>query len=214
MVTRFPVRKIALKTVGKSTLGALRLWMDEVSGKLNTDARGIFLGEFDTGDRLLLLYKEGAYEIMEIDQNRRFNPEEVIFIGKYAPDLTISAVHFDGHKGWTMVKRFHIETSTLDQRFSFLTDHKDSRLLFASTKPNPRIQYSVRVRNKKIPGELSIAEFIDVKGWKALGNKLSDQKLGDVAEIDTPADSTAKLHAGDTIDFDIDPAAPQGTLFT
>ncbi|MEY4135368.1 MAG: hypothetical protein RL386_1718 [Bacteroidota bacterium] len=214
VVTRFPVRKIALKAVGKSTLGALRLWMDAVSGKLNTDARGIFLGEFDTGDRLLLLYKEGAYEIMEIDQNRRFSPEEVIFIGKYDPELIISAVHFDGHKGWTMVKRFHIETSTLDQRFSFLTDHKDSRLLFASTKPDPRIQYSVKVRNKKIPGELSIAAFIDVKGWKALGNKLSDQKLADVAEIDAPDDNPTKLHAGDTLDFDLDPAAPQGTLFT
>ena len=210
VVSRFPIRKVSLKTVGKSTLGALKFWMDEVSGKLNTDARGIFLGEFDTGDKLLVLYKEGTYELMEIDQNRRFNPEEMAFIGKFDPEIVVSAVHFDGNKGWTMVKRFHIETSTLDQRFSFLTDHKDSRLLFASVKEHPRIQYAIKVRNKKIPGELSIAEFIEVKGWKALGNKLSDQKLTDVAEIIVPA----ILQTGDTVEFELDGTpGNQGSLF-
>ncbi len=210
VVSRFPIRKVSLKTVGKSTLGALKFWMDEVSGKLNTDARGVFLGEFDTGDKLLVLYKEGTYELMEIDQNRRFNPEEMAFIGKFDPELVVSTVHFDGHKGWTMVKRFHIETSTLDQRFSFLTDHKDSRLLFVSVKANPRIQYAIKVRNKKIPGELSLSEFIEVKGWKALGNKLSDQKLSDVAEIIVPA----ILHTGDIVEFDVDgTGGNQGSLF-
>ena len=32
-------------------------------------------------------------------------------------------------------------------------------------------------------GEVSLADFIDVKGWKALGNRLSDQKLTGVKEI-------------------------------
>ncbi|MCP4230740.1 MAG: DNA gyrase/topoisomerase IV subunit A, partial [bacterium] len=48
ILTRYPVRKIALKEAGKSTLGALNVWMDEVSGRLNTDERGIHLGAFDT----------------------------------------------------------------------------------------------------------------------------------------------------------------------
>lgn len=215
VVTRFPVRKVTLKSVGKSTLGALHFWMDSVSGKLNTDQRGVYLGEFDTGDHIFALYKDGSYEMMEMDQNRRFNPEEIIHIGKFDPEMVISAVHYDGHKGWTMVKRFRIETSTLDQRFSFLTDHKDSRLLFASVKAQPRIQYAIKVRNKKINGEANLAEFIDVKGWKALGNKLSDQKLLDVAEIETapvPQAPPTKLHAGDSIEFDLD-AGHQGSLF-
>lgn len=214
IVSRFPVRKVTRKAMGKSTLGALQIWMDEVSGKLNTDERGRYLGAFDTGDHILALYKDGSYELMELDQNRRFNPDELLFIGKSTPELVISAVHFDGHKGWTLVKRFHIETSSLDQRFSFLTDHKDSRLLYASTKEEPRIRYAVKVRNKKISGEVNLLDFIEVKGWKALGNKLSDQKLTDIEEIDALElpDSDAPLHPGDSIEFNTD-EGEQGSLF-
>ncbi len=204
IVSRFPVRKITRKAMGKSTLGALQVWMDDVSGKLNTDERGRYLGEFDTGDHLIALYKDGSYEMLEMDQARRFNPDELIHIGKFDPEMVVSVVHFDGHKGWTLVKRFHIETTSLDQRFSYLSDHKESRLLFASIKPDPRIRYSMKVRNKKMSGELGLAEFIDVKGWKAAGNKLSDQKLTEVVEIHPSEEIPDKLHTGDSIEFDLD----------
>ena len=35
IVTRYPVRKVTMKEAGKSTLGALKVWMDEVSCRLN-----------------------------------------------------------------------------------------------------------------------------------------------------------------------------------
>lgn len=83
-----------------------------------------------------------------------------------------------------MVKRFKIETSSLEQRFSFLTDHPDSRLLFASVKLAPRIKYAMRIKSKRMEGELDIADFISVKGWKAVGNRLSDQRVSSVEDMD------------------------------
>ena len=74
--------------------------------------------------------------------------------------------------------------------------------------------------SKKVEGgEVSLAEFIDIKGWKALGNRLSDQKLLDIREViekETPSVKTppatpeqpvepkkeGDLKAGDTIEFD------------
>ena len=89
-----------------------------------------------------------------------------------------------------MVKRFKVETNKLGERFSYLTDHKKSAMLFVSVKPNPRISYSIKVGSKKMDGgEINLAEFIDVKGWKALGNKLNDQKILDVKEIIVNEDS-------------------------
>jgi topoisomerase-4 subunit A len=41
ILTKYPIRKITLKELGKSTLGAMKIWMDEVSGRLNTDERVI-----------------------------------------------------------------------------------------------------------------------------------------------------------------------------
>lgn len=211
IVTKYPVKKITQLEVGKSTLGAQKVWMDEVSGRLNNDERGLFIGDFDTGNAILVVYKDGTYEVSDLDMMRRFDPKEIINIQKFDPETVINSVYYDGIKGWTMVKRFQIETSTNNQRFNYLTEHKSSKLLFASTKENPRIVYSMKVKSKKIEGEINIAEFIDVKGWKALGNKLSDQRLTGVKEVETSA-LKDKLSAGDSIEFDIDDKG-QGKMF-
>ncbi len=211
IVTKYPVKKIIQREVGKSTLGAQKVWMDDVSGRLNTDERGIFLGDFDTGNAVLAVYKDGSYELTDLDMMKRYDPKEIISIQKFDPQTVINAVYYDGIKGWTMIKRFQIETTTSNQRYSYLTEHKSSKLLFASIKDNPRIKYSMKVKSKKIEGEINIAEFIEVKGWKALGNKLSDQKLSGVREVETSA-LKDKLTAGDSIDFDID-GTGQGKMF-
>lgn len=208
ILTKYPVKSIRQKEVGKSTIGAQKIWYDDITGRLNTQERGRLLGEFDTGDQLLVLHRDGSYEQTDTDLLQRFEPKEVLYIGKFHPDTVINAVHFDGHKGWTMVKRFRIETARLRERFTYITDHPKSKLLFVSVKPNPRIRYTLRVKGKPMSGEISLGDFMDVKGWKAIGNKLSDVLLADIQEVD---DITAS--ARPALPSATEPIAQQGTLF-
>ncbi len=228
-ITKYPVRQVKQSSVGKSTLGAKKVWFDDITGKLNDNERGRLLGDFDTGDHILVLHKDGTYEVTEIDMAKRFEVADILHLGKLTSETVVTAVHFDGNKEWTMVKRFKIEKSKLNEKISYLVDHKKSVMLFVSAKPNPRIKYSIKVGSKKMEGgEVDLASFIEVKGWKALGNKLSDQKLLDVKEViteetksenissenvesqttDTPSVSEekneegGKYQAGDTIEFD------------
>ena len=187
ILTRYPVKQIRQKEVGKSTIGAQKLWFDDITGRLNTQERGHLLGEFDTGDNIIILYNDGSYEVTDTDVQQRFDMKEILHICKFRPELVINAVHFDGHKGWTMVKRFHVETNKLKERYSFLTDHAKSKLLFVSVKDNPRIRYTLKIKGKPMTGELALGEFMDPKGWKAVGNKLSDQLLGGVKELEAGA---------------------------
>ncbi|MEO1262967.1 MAG: DNA gyrase/topoisomerase IV subunit A [Bacteroidota bacterium] len=243
IVTRYPVKKVVLKEEGHSTIGALKVWMDEVSGRLNTEERGRFLGDFDTGEAILAIYKDGSYELNYVELTRRYEPKDLMHIYKFDPDAPVSAVHFDGNKGWTMVKRFYIETTSVDQRYSFVSDHRSSKLYFATTTDQPVVKYSYKQKNERHEVELNLAEFIDVKGWKALGNKLGEFKVLKINAVqqetpetpddepepsDKPApvakqstagskkaspkktDSSGKLKAGDTVDFDLD---GQGSLF-
>lgn len=220
IVSKYPVKKVVLKEAGQSTIGAIKIWVDEVSGRLNADERGKYLGAFDTGDQVMCLYNDGTYELTDFDLTRRYDVNTLLHIGKFDPEQIVNVVYFDGNKEWTMVKRFKIETHKLGEKFSYLSDHKNSRMLFVSVKENPRIQYSVKIKGKKLDGEVSLGEFMDVKGWKAMGNRLSDQKLLDVKEIDpvaaapvepaAQADERDKLHTGDTIDFEV---SGQGKLF-
>ncbi|MCZ2100681.1 MAG: DNA gyrase/topoisomerase IV subunit A [Chitinophagales bacterium] len=190
IVTKYPVRKITQVSLGKSSLGAMQIYIDEVSGKLNQDQRGKFLGAFDTGSKIITIYKDGSYELNELDLNKKFDVNNIAEIGQYSDQSVISAVYYDGEKGWTMVKRFKIETSTMDQKFSFISDTNGSKLNLATLRKNPIVKFAYKAGKTKEEKEVDLVEFIDVKGWKAMGNRLVDNKLTDIEIInqDDPTD--------------------------
>jgi topoisomerase IV subunit A len=177
VVTKYPVRKVTQVSVGMSSLGAMMIYMDEVSGKLNQDERGKFLGAFDTGTKLITLYRDGSYEINELDLTKKYDVNNILDIGRLQEETVVSAVYYEGDKAQTMVKRFKIETSTMDSRFIYLPETNGTKLYFASLADQPVVTYSYKAGGAKVEKEVELASFIDVKGWKALGNKLIDAKL-------------------------------------
>ncbi|MEM9260344.1 MAG: DNA gyrase/topoisomerase IV subunit A, partial [Bacteroidota bacterium] len=183
IVTRYPARKVTMKEAGKSTLGALKVWMDNVSGRLNLEERGRLLGGFDTGDLILTINSNGTYEREELDLSRRYDPKSLFFIGKYTDDMVVSAVYYEGERGYTLVKRFQIETSSPGQQFNFISEHKQSKLYLATVHPQPEVEIAFRVKREKQTRIVQLADFIDVKGWKSLGNKLHDGKLMSAKEL-------------------------------
>ena len=54
---------------------------------------------------------------------------------------------------------------------------------------------------------LTVHQFVDVKGWKAIGNKIEDVPLISVVdqskELSKKASKSGGFKAGDTIEFDI-----------
>ena len=99
-----------------------------------------------------------------------------------------------------MVKRFLIETTTTSTRFKFITDHKDSKLLYAHCGIDPVVEYSWKSKNQKFTKYFTISQYIAVKGWKALGNRLSDFK---VLSVKVKEDSTSKAVDKNDIEFEI-----------
>jgi topoisomerase-4 subunit A len=173
IVTKYPVRRIDLKTKGQSTLGGLEIWLDEDIGKLNTEKRGRYLGSFLNDDKILVVLKSGEYMLTSFELTNRYNMNESIAVEKFQPDTVISAVHYVPSKKCNYIKRFQIETSTVEQRFSFIADEPNAQLIFATTAAHPAIEYTIDMGKKKTtaPEAINLAEFIEVKGWKAIGNK-------------------------------------------
>ena len=177
IVTKYPVKKVTHLELGMSSLGAIKAWMDDVSGRINNEGRGIYLGEFDTGHQLISIYKDGTYEIRDLEIGSKIDMDKWIETRRYVAFDVISAVHYDGGKGWTMVKRFEVETTRNNERYKFISDSSGSKLYFATGAPDPVVQYSYKTGGKKKEEILNLSEFIDVKGWKAMGNKLGEWKI-------------------------------------
>ena len=225
IMTKYPVRKVSYVSTGNSSLGAIKVWMDEVSGRLNKEERGKYLGAFDTANKVIAIYKNGTYELNDLEINKKYEADKLMYISKWTEGDIISALYHEGEKGWTMMKRFQIETSKLDTQYEFISNSSGSKLYYASTNPSPVIKYSHKSGGTKKEEKLDFAAGIDVKGWKALGNKVGEYKVLKVDELKTAAKeeevtkgSTVKpekkaaekpeqkndddLKAGDTIEFD------------
>lgn len=213
IVTKYPVKKVTLESRGGSTLGAQVLHFDEEAGKLNVDGKGKKIGEIDFDSRLLVIYQDGNLELLPVDMALKLNAKEISTLEIYDPETIISAVYFDGNKGWTVVKRFKIEQENLFNKFCFISDHPESVLLFVTTHPLPEVNYELKVRNNWVSAQVNLATFIDVKGWKSLGNRLSSEKLRHftLTNPDANKQNNEEIHVGDTIEINLPPK--QSDLF-
>ncbi|MVN75769.1 DNA gyrase/topoisomerase IV subunit A [Hymenobacter sp. HMF4947] len=179
IVTKQPIKKITQKSVGDSTLGGREVFFDNVVGRLNHAGHGRYLGAFDTEHLVLVVYKDGTYELKSPSPTLHFDVPNIVLLRKLEPDTVVSAVYVDGETKLHYVKRFHIETTTLDKPFTFIAETKGSKLLAATAFAEPEVEVKLQ-RDKKADKEtetIRLDQFIEVKGWKAMGNKLNYFKI-------------------------------------
>jgi topoisomerase-4 subunit A len=187
ILSKYPVQKIVQKEVGTSTLGGLDLWYDDAVGRLNTDERGNYLGNFEGDDLILSVNKEGHYRLSEFDLSNHYDPEKTLIIEQYNPETVIAAIYYHGEKKRYYVKRFKVETLTQDKPFPFIADEKGSFLAMVTTSANPQIEMHYLKGKSKTPMKdiLAINDLVDIKGWKAQGNILSTYRVTGVKQLES-----------------------------
>jgi topoisomerase-4 subunit A len=173
-VTKHKISKVKYAEAGKSTLASIKLWFDDKFGRLNHDVKGIFLGEFNAEDRLLLMYKDGNYEITDQELTQRLNAEEIKLIEKYDPEKVITAVYADMEKKQFYVKRFKIETTTLHNKFLFIKEGEGNYLETVTTSADPLLHFEKGRGSQVRSLNYKIGKNVEVTGWKAVGTRLED----------------------------------------
>ena len=173
-VTKYPVKSVKFKEAGKSTLSAKKMWFDDKFGRFNTEEKGDYLGMFDAEDRILVIYNDGNYEITDQELTQRFDPEKVLLIEKYGAEKIISAVYLDNDKLQYNIKRFKIETTTLNSKFFFIKEGKENYLEAVSTSVSPILKVQTGRGQQINVKKFKVADLVEVMGWKAAGAKLVD----------------------------------------
>jgi topoisomerase-4 subunit A len=186
MLTKYPVRKITMKSAGVSTLGGVDIWYDPTIGRLNRDGHGDHIGNFEPNDSILAIYSSGNYELTNFELTNRYPAEEIMYLKKFEPQSIITAAYFDGSNKTHLIKRFHLETTSLDKKFLFISDHKASKLIAVTDNYAPNVQIKHKPDGKTNELEIiPIDDLAEVRGWKALGSKLNYPKLVDLTFLET-----------------------------
>ncbi|MCU0438161.1 MAG: DNA gyrase/topoisomerase IV subunit A [Raineya sp.] len=181
ILTKYPIKKVEKISDGVSTLGKLKIYYDSVTGELNTQNRGLPLGHFEGEDKILLIYKDGQYEIKNYDI-RRFEPTQIALIEKFNPQKTLSCIYYSGEHQQYFAKRFKIETSTQDKMFLFINEDKKSKMVLVTTTEQPQVKVTYQKPNEKLLSEFvyDLDILAELKGWKAIGNKMPIQTFKEI----------------------------------
>jgi topoisomerase-4 subunit A len=184
LLTRYTVQKVVQKDRGGSTLGAIPIWYDETVRRLNDTGHGRYLGRFKGEDRILAITSGGQYQLFPFVLSTHF-PDDVLTVVKWNPKEVITAVYWEGEKEQYNVKRFQIEEPSRDP-VRFITEHPNSRLTLHSLMPEPVLHVAYDKRSASRDDEdVALHEFIAVKGVKALGNRLTPNKVKELT-LTTP----------------------------
>ena len=124
-ITKYPIKQIKLAEAGVSTLQGVKIWFDKVIGKLNTEGKGQFIGDFEN-EKIILFYKNGKYEITDTELIQRFEGQDIVLIEKFDPEKIYSVVYLDNEKYQVNVKRFKIETTTIRTQYSCIKEGEDN----------------------------------------------------------------------------------------
>ncbi len=182
IVTRHQVKKVELKDEGVPTLPSRHIWFDNTVLRLNADKRGQYVGSFKGDDKILTIYSSGTYRLMNYDLSSHFE-EEPLIIKKYQPGKIVTAIYYDGRLKNHYIKRFEVDET--DKIVSFIGEHSENRLLKVSVHPSPVIKMETltKAKKKKSEEDIVIEDFINVKGLKAKGKRITQHKLKNVKWI-------------------------------
>ncbi|MGL5112786.1 MAG: DNA gyrase/topoisomerase IV subunit A, partial [Flavobacterium sp.] len=183
VVSKYPIKKIELKEKGISTLLPRKVWFDDTVQRLNVDGRGELLGEFRPSDKLLIISQTGKIKVIIPELSTHFD-EDMIVLEKWIPKKPISTIYYDGEKERYFVKRFLIENENKEE--VFITEHEKSQVEIVSTDWRP-VAELIFAKVKGVQKEsqvVDIESFIAVKGFKALGNQITSDKIKQVNLLD------------------------------
>ena len=179
LLTKYDVKSITLKQKGRSTLGGRKVWFDPDVLRINYDAQGMYLGEFQDDDRVLVIMQNGDYFLNTFEETAHFE-QGWLRIEKFDPEKIWSVALWNAELGYYYGKRFQLDATPKTQ--NFLGDNSDSKLVAINDREEA--VFCVTFKDEfRAPLDLIMAEFIDSKSPKAKGKRISTLDIASIVDI-------------------------------
>lgn len=183
ILTKNPLHKIQLKSKGISTIGGKPIWFDTDINRLNEDGRGMLLGEFNTGDKILVVCKDGSYYTTNFDLSNRYQGD-ILLIEKFNEEKEFSAIYLDGEQGLYYIKRFSFEVNDNIPAL-FISESANSKFVELSWDKHPQVLITFGGKHAKRGEEaVDVEEFIGKKSYKAKGKRATTFEVDNIKFIE------------------------------
>ncbi|RPG62281.1 MAG: DNA gyrase/topoisomerase IV subunit A [Flavobacteriaceae bacterium TMED206] len=174
ILSKHNLLKVEFKEKGLSTLKPRNVWFDPIVLKLNLDSRGNPLGAFRADDLLLIINEDGTLKTTNPEPSTQFKGMPIV-IERWIKVKPITLIYYDENKKEYFIKRFLIENQNKELHYL----KEDVKFVFITTEWRPVISiYFKKNKGEELNQEkmINIEEFIDIKGFKASGNRLLTEK--------------------------------------
>ena len=150
--------------------------MDDIHFALKNaydDEINCIYSDYNSDDLILSVNEDGTYELGSTDFSKRYNMKELMLIEKFDLNKIYSVIYKNGSSRDYYIKRFKIETSIIDRKFSLTQDISHSKIVAATSKVEHLLKFNyIAKKGDKKTKEIDIDNFVAVKNWKAIGNKI------------------------------------------
>ncbi|MGI6718550.1 MAG: DNA gyrase/topoisomerase IV subunit A [Bacteroidales bacterium] len=202
------IKRIQIKDEGISTLKALKIWFDTAVKKLNTEERGLYLGEYEGDDKIFYVLADGSCRLINFDLTNHFN-DLPIYIKKYHPHRVYTVIYYSGEKKLTYVKRFTLEDEEI---FSNVLDgHPESKLLNFLDNDHPRIAliYPEDNKSQDYCDIIELDTFTTPRSVTTIGKRLTTKDFEEILILnpyypDRDILDNTKIETADNDDEDVD----------
>ena len=179
LVSKFVISKITLKSQGISTIAGRDIWFDADIQKLNEDQRGLYLGQFNSDDKILAVFRNGTFYTTSFDLSNRYQGD-LLRIEKFDPEKTFTALYYDANAKAFYVKRFSFVLSD-NTPVSFIAEGQKSYLVDICDDEYPQFLVTFGGKTSKDPETVDAEALIGKKGISAKGRKCVDR--GEVKSV-------------------------------
>ena len=205
LVTRYSINKIVLKERGASTLGGQNIWYDDDVRRLNTDGRGMLLGEFKGDDKIVVWTSKNQYYITGFSVDQHF-PDETIRVEKFVAGRIYSLCYYDREQKYYYMKRFQLEASEKLQ--SFLDEDSLADFVCITGVEGAKLIVTYQGAHAARPAdEVDVDSFIGVKSHRAKGKRITTYDVASLSFLEPelpPQSETAEPMEDDAPEVDLD----------
>lgn len=168
-------RAIAEKTV--------RVGFDPEKGYVGTKVTGSHSFECSNFDKLLLMYRDGSYKVMNLPEKEYADQgkNKVVYAGVADKQTVMNAVYKDPETHYAYAKRFVISQFILEKLYRFFEDGMELLFLSTDVDPKVKVQFVPKVKQKVKNVDFAMKDVL-VKGVGAKGVRIASRAVKKVSQ--------------------------------